>query len=230
MSKCLNDDEALALISRMPAGYCPLFKGKIDKNARGCWRWTGPVNRAGYGILVFNNYRMLAHRFSYLFAGRHPIGDLFVLHKCDNPPCVNPDHLFKGTQQDNLDDCKSKDRHCRGTRQWKAKLTDAGVLKIRRLHREGVLARKMALMFGVTSATIREAITGKKWAHLPGACPLGPRGGENSKARLTEKQVLAIHAARGTGVRAAALARKYGVCTGTIYVIWEEKRWPRLWK
>lgn len=79
-----------------------------------CWVWKGSKAGAGYGVLGIDYKSVYAHRFSYeLHFG--PIPDnLCVLHKCDNPPCVNPDHLFLGTQLDNMDDRNRKGRTHKG--------------------------------------------------------------------------------------------------------------------
>lgn len=85
------------------------FLEKVDKSGS-CWVWTGYRVQFGYGIITTAKRRERAHRVSYrLHVGPIPDG-LLVLHKCDNPPCVNPDHLFLGTDLDNKEDCKRKGR------------------------------------------------------------------------------------------------------------------------
>jgi len=94
------------------------FWAKVEKTDN-CWLWTGSKRNKGYGAFVYadKNGKVVqgrAHRFSYeIHVGEIPEG-LFVLHKCDNPGCVNPDHLFVGTNQDNVTDMVSKGRHVRG--------------------------------------------------------------------------------------------------------------------
>jgi hypothetical protein len=76
----------------------------------GCWVWSGATNRKGYGVYIFRGKYVGAHRVAWtLFRGPIPDG-LFVLHRCDNPPCLNPDHLFLGTHNDNMIDMVLKGR------------------------------------------------------------------------------------------------------------------------
>lgn len=86
------------------------FWERVSKQDNGCWLWTGHTNPRGYGVIAVNGTMWLAHRYSYqLHTGSIP-DKLFVCHKCDVPSCVNPDHLFLGTHQDNMDDMAAKGR------------------------------------------------------------------------------------------------------------------------
>jgi len=93
----------------MPNAYDKILK-KVTKNANGCWEYGGYLNVWGYGRLRHNGKKILAHRLSYLFnIGEIPDGAL-VLHKCDNPKCVNPEHLYLGTSKDNATDMAKRNR------------------------------------------------------------------------------------------------------------------------
>lgn len=87
------------------------FWSKVSKTNE-CWVWTGAINDNGYGYLAFKNPRrnILAHRISWEIHHGSIRGGLRILHRCDNPPCVRPEHLFKGTDLDNVRDCISKGR------------------------------------------------------------------------------------------------------------------------
>lgn len=121
-----------------------------------CWIWTGQlVGSEGYGRIC----RTPAHRVSYeLFVGPVP-ASINVLHHCDNPPCVNPAHLFLGTHADNMADMTSKGRQ-------RSKLTAAQIPAIRRAAAEGITQEDIAKSHGVTQATISRIISGAQWAYV----------------------------------------------------------------
>lgn len=112
-----------------------------------------------------------AHRFSYeLHNGPIPEG-MFVCHSCDNPPCVNPAHLWIGTHLDNMRDCAEKDRtgsyeHYKGEAHGWHKLTNDDIREIRKLRASGVKEREVAKRFGVCRNTIGNIISGRSWSHV----------------------------------------------------------------
>jgi hypothetical protein len=119
----------------------------------GCWLWTGKTTDRGYGELMYKRKMLRAHRFSYsIFVGTIPVG-MSVCHKCDTPTCVNPYHLFLGTNQDNIDDKMAKGRH-------KHRYFYNGVLTIeQKIHIKELLKTRssydLAKIYNVSSATIR---------------------------------------------------------------------------
>lgn len=128
-----------------------------------CWIWTGPRVRGGYGRAGVN----LAHRLAWERAnGPIPEG-LFVLHRCDNPPCCNPSHLFLGTHDDNMRDRDAKGRTLRGEATGAARLKAEDIPVIRRLASEGLSQRKIASSFGVSHTTIQDVLHHKRWQHVP---------------------------------------------------------------
>jgi hypothetical protein len=128
-----------------------------------CWIWKGSRQRAnGYGRINFREVRNgYAHRFSLQLAGIDP-GDFYVCHKCDNPPCVRPDHLFLGTPADNAGDAKAKGR-ARGP----ARLTKDEVIAIRSRRAQGAAVKALALEYGVAEPTIWGVVRGQNWKRLP---------------------------------------------------------------
>lgn len=134
------------------------FWAKVDCTGGlfACWLWTASTV-GGYGSIGWKRHVLVASRVSYEIAfGPFP-DDLFVLHKCDNPPCQNPAHLFLGTKQDNVDDKFRKGRQAdqHGEKNSNCKLTDADVAEIRRLRLVcGVPRIELARSFGVSQQQI----------------------------------------------------------------------------
>lgn len=144
------------------------------KITRGCWLWTGCLDKAGYGQINKGAHagNLRAHRASWLLAhGSIPRG-VHVLHRCDNPPCVRPSHLFLGNDGDNARDCASKgrnffqkhpERHIRGDTHPDAKLSHAKVGEIIRRHAAGETQSALGKSFGVSQAAIWYALNGRTW-------------------------------------------------------------------
>jgi len=145
------------------------FEEKYDPcPMSGCWIWAiGPWDRDGYGY----QGHIRAHRLAWeLFFGPIPAG-ASVLHKCDVRCCVNPNHLFLGTQRDNAHDAMNKRRHCFGEKHGMSRLTEAQVLEILALRNSGIKGIEIARRFGVTPQLISQIVTGKNWAHLTKEMP-----------------------------------------------------------
>lgn len=149
------------------------FWQNVDKRGPDeCWIWTGYKSEHGYGKLTSGrrkdgDFKLIrAHRFSYtLKHGPIPKG-VEICHKCDNPSCVNPNHLFAGSHQDNASDMVAKGRQAIGNRLPWAKLTPSDIPRIRQLHSEGISRRKIAKQYGVSYATILDVIEGRTWKHV----------------------------------------------------------------
>lgn len=143
------------------------FWAKVDKT-HGCWNWTASTREGGYGRFGIGAHGgILAHRYSYiLHNGEIPDG-LCVLHHCDNPSCVRPDHLFLGTKADNARDKVSKGRqsHPRGELNPKSKLSEAAVRVIKKLLGR-IPQLELAQSFNVSQQTINNIAKGRRWSHL----------------------------------------------------------------
>lgn len=129
-----------------------------------CWPWIGARNSKGYGQVRLNGRMRPAHRVAFELSFGDP-GSLFVCHRCDNPSCVNPAHLFVGTAADNARDAVSKGRSRSGERHNQARLTVTRVREIRGLAQAGVQGIALAAKFGVTPQTISHIVTRKTWRH-----------------------------------------------------------------
>lgn len=142
------------------------FWNKVNKRDDGCWVWIGSRSDTGYGCF-YDKRAYHTHRYSYEKAnGPIPKG-LLVLHKCDNRPCVNPDHLFLGTHAANSKDMVNKGRSVgrdtAGEKHGEAKLTDDAVREIRSSKVKG---RELAAKFGVSESAVSLVRRGKSWTHV----------------------------------------------------------------
>ena len=145
-----------------------LTKQRIEDKAypiteTGCWIWMGGCSVRGYGQIESFGKKHLAHRVSYkLFKGNIP-EDRVVCHRCDNVSCVNPDHLFVGTQKDNLSDMARKNRSTFGERNARSKLTWDQVDQIKTLRKSGVRAVELSKKFEVSVSNINAILANKRW-------------------------------------------------------------------
>ena len=142
--------------------------GSVDKSD-GCWVWTAGTDDDGYGVVHVQGKRFKAHRHFYSIL----VGDIekgkILLHSCDNPPCVRPDHLNPGTHAQNMAEmyARGRGRKSRGEEHWAAKLTDAKVVEIRRRWSDGERQVDLAAEFGVAQQIISQVVNRKLWAHVP---------------------------------------------------------------
>jgi hypothetical protein len=163
------------------------FNAKVVQGEHGaCWLWQGKPNNSGYGRLHVGGQdgrHILAHRLAYGIARGRPLSFVTkICHSCDNPPCVNPSHLFAGTQTQNMVDCKRKGRFARGVRHGTAtkpesravgerhggaKLQAPTVLAIRREYAAGKGSYgKIGKRFNVTPFTVRDIVKRRRWKHI----------------------------------------------------------------
>lgn len=146
------------------------FWKKVEKTDS-CWLWTGGSDCNGYGRMGVGRSdegTILAHRFSYELH-RGPIaGNLFVCHRCDNPQCVNPNHLFLGTALDNVQDMIAKSRNAHGEKAPWSKLTETQVTEIRQRYAAGGITQKaLAKEYGLIQTTVGEIVRRVIWKHVP---------------------------------------------------------------
>ena len=129
----------------------------------GCWLWNASVDRAGYGQFRLDGKCAKSHRAAYrLYVGPIAPG-LHVCHKCDTPSCVNPDHLFLGTDADNHADRDRKGRVAHGSRHYLSKLTDADVREIRAA---GGPQSAIAARYGIHQSAVSYIKSRATWAHV----------------------------------------------------------------
>ena len=157
------------------------FWSHVDRTGE-CWLWQSFKSRDGYGLVNLQKRMWRAHRIAYWLTYDNP-GELFVCHRCDNPSCVRPDHLFLGTTEDNMADMVAKGRskkgaanashiaggaYQRGEKNGRAKITEEQALEIRMRgtpYRRGIYAQ-LAREYGLTDVAIRKIVRAERWAHI----------------------------------------------------------------
>jgi len=163
----LTHDEKCATLFRMKT-----VQQRIIDNSKpvdtGCWEWQKHKGEWGYGAIKVAKKVLLAHRASYA-AFKGPPGDLCVLHTCDNPGCVNPEHLWLGTNKDNVNDKVKKGRqsristHCTKPNDRRTNLTKEDVLAIRASsENQPTLAKK----YNITQSNVSMIINRVTWTHI----------------------------------------------------------------
>jgi hypothetical protein len=205
------------------------FWAQVDRSAgpEGCWPWTGARSSADYGVFGLNRAVVGSHRHAYaLWHGPIPAG-LWVLHKCDNPPCCNPAHLFLGTPGDNSRDAANKGRMASADRHWtrrcperiprgewhpQSKLTDAQRKEIRSLwDAGGNTAAALAVRFGVSRDTVYDLCV--------------PPERRKPVRKLTRAGVAEMRAARERGASMSELASRFGVSAANVHKIIHGRAW-----
>lgn len=174
-------------------------------DANGCWLWNRGRTSSRYGSTTYEGARWLAHRLSYMYhVGRIPDG-LHVLHRCDNPPCINPDHLFLGTHTDNMRDSNAKERNGSRTRPEKLSRGDA--------HYSRTRPEKLARGATHGSQTCPEKLM---------------RGEKASWSKLTEDKVRQMRQLHTGGVTSAEIGRMFGVSQVAAYAAVTGKNWAHV--
>jgi hypothetical protein len=222
------------------------FWAKVRKGIETeCWEWQAAKSHSGYGVFSYSlngRPQMPAHRFSYMLSTGRVIPDgWFVLHSCDNPPCVNPRHLRLGTQKENVADAIERNRHknpppvppkrpyehcARGTQCHTAKLNEWAVRALLKERLTGRNFTDLGREFGLDASTVADICKGRAWSHVHGtwgaptlaelaAVPVvyNCTPPENRRLKLSDEQVAEIRAAP---LGCTALGKVYGVTKGTI--------------
>ena len=160
-----------------PTDEVARFWSKVEKTD-GCWLWTGVVDKKGYGLFMRTrpnpSRRVFAHRFAYYLTYGSVSSEFHVCHRCDNPRCVNPAHLFVGTAMDNHEDSKRKGRQAQGERCPQARFTESQVIAMRERYRAGGISlTELGREYDADFRTIWLIVRGVTWKHVPGALTKG---------------------------------------------------------
>ena len=141
------------------------FWPRVDRGD-GCWLWTGAASHDGYGVIRAFGRQQRAHRVSWQLAHGEIQAEMEVLHRCDVPKCVRPDHLFLGTHADNMADMTAKGRRAVGEHSGTAKLSTAAALEIFRRESAGESPTTLATEFGVSPGAVYFIAQKRSWRHV----------------------------------------------------------------
>lgn len=160
------------------------FWSKVDiRGSDDCWEWkSGKRKGKGYGAFLFNGKNELAHRIAWILAFDGVPEGIYVLHRCDNPGCVNPKHLFLGTHQDNMEDMVAKNRQAsgdrqglsadptkaaRGERHGRATITEDQAKAIKSYGWQGCRASNISIFMDIDQQVVSKILRGRTWKHIP---------------------------------------------------------------
>jgi len=132
-----------------------------------CWKWRGGFRSSGYGHTSRYRKDESAHRLAWEFWNNKKIPKgMFACHKCDNPACCNPNHIFIGTPKENSEDMVRKNRQVSGERHWCSKLTKEQVSKIKEMRNNGETLTAIGKIFGITHGMVGHIASGRNWKNI----------------------------------------------------------------
>lgn len=214
------------------------FMSKIHRGDNGCWLWLDKLRKDGYGHIKINGKMILAHRFSwYIFNNNIPTTK-YCLHRCDNRACVNPDHLFLGTQEDNMADMTNKGRSPsnEGDANPHSKISERDALDILRLYSRGeCAARVLSDKYHISETQVYLIYTGVSWGFLGDKYGIEYikgkdiiKGDGNGNSKLSKENVVEIRELHKRGVKISEIVSRYGMSKGAIYNVVSRRTWRHL--
>ena len=197
----------------------------------GCWLWTGALFQNKYAQINLNGRTWYASRVVWFSEYGLFDENLDVLHKCDNPFCVNPRHLFLGTHADNMRDRDSKNRgvtpRLRGEQSPNAKLCDADIPELFKLRRQGLTYRQIGIKFDISVAAVCDIFKNRHWRHvqIPDSERVLLTDKRSWTAKLTDSQVREVYAMKMSGFTQRQIAATFRVAPTVINGIFKGRQY-----
>lgn len=196
-----------------------------------CWEWIGGGSN-GYGRFIVDGRPITTHRFSYeLHYGTIPENKI-VRHRCDNPPCVRPEHLLLGSVQDNVNDKMKRGRHksSPGILNGMSSLSEEDVKNIFSDFYLGMNQKNISKKYDVSKQHISDILRGKRWKYLNLgiSSELFARGSESGRAKFIEKDILLIRNLYKTGISRKDIMNQFSMCSSTLHYILNRKTWTHV--
>lgn len=199
----------------------------VSDASSGCWIWQGWKSKRGYGRCRIFGSAWTVSRLSFVAHGGVLLRHEFACHRCDNPPCCNPAHLFSGTSSDNAADKVAKQRQVKGTSVNTAKLNEEKTARMRAEYMAGANFCAIARDHGVSDSQARRACLGLSWKHVvaPTVASRPNRGSFSGSAKLCEADVVAI---RLSPDNSTVLSKAYNVSFSLICMIRRRVAWKHV--
>jgi hypothetical protein len=145
-----------------------LIRNAVSISDSGCWNWKRSLSNEGRAVIRILGKIHHTSRVSFVVFKKEPVGDMLVCHSCDNPICVNPEHLWLGTPKDNMVDMSNRGRYRdqKGTKHNLVKLTEEDVLNIRDKVATGYTQKSMADKYGISFQQVSRIVRKERWKHL----------------------------------------------------------------
>lgn len=218
-------------------------KVRFPENIDDCWEWAAFRDDEGYGRFSINCKMFFAHRLSWAFYSGLIEDELLVLHKCDNPACVNPNHLFLGTQADNMRDRNNKNRQAKGSRNGKSILTEEIIHEML----DGIVlgeyrsVNDICQKFNINHYAVYDILRGRIWRdctvknytdqqmeQIRSKIYVNPKNLMNHLSKLDKSSVEQIKEMLQQNICVRVIAKQFNLAESTIYRIRNGKTWSHV--
>ncbi len=198
------------------------FWSKVKRtNSEECWEWIGTKEKDGYGVFKIKRKTYKSHRISWLISKKESIENKLVCHSCDNRGCVNPGHLWLGTNKENVEDMVRKNRQRQGENHSNVKLSEKNIKEILDLYKSGYKQVDLCSKFGIGHAQLSRILSGEAWKNTKIERVKSERNKNerNGMAKLTKEDAQEIYRRSNNGENQKHIARDYDISQSLVSFI-----------